>query len=249
MTVKRILPAAALAIAVHGLLLGTEPEWLKKKPVDMSKLGVVTLTLASYKPQQPEIASKRRAPPVRDKEPKGVSRPKPPQRISRPPRPVRAAPRPVKGKMPQKISDTQALSSPATSPELNQTGNTERASDLAPGFIKGGASKKTLEETSRIASKRSGPILREAIPIYRENPLPPYPKAARRRGYEGTTVLEVLVDRKGRVGELRVFTSSGYPILDRAAKVTVRKWLFEPAKRGVEKVEMWVRIPIRFKLK
>ena len=71
---------------------------------------------------------------------------------------------------------------------------------------------------------------------------------ARRRGYEGTVVLEVLVDQKGRAGELRVLTSSGYSILDKAAMRSVKDWLFEPGMAGDEKVKMWVRIPIRFEL-
>jgi hypothetical protein len=30
---------------------------------------------------------------------------------------------------------------------------------------------------------------------------------------------------------------------------SVKAWLFEPGMRGDEKVEMWVKIPIRFQLK
>jgi periplasmic protein TonB len=45
-----------------------------------------------------------------------------------------------------------------------------------------------------------------------------------------------------------VFQSSGHEALDRAALASVRKWVFEPARRGEQKITMWVKVPIRFKL-
>ncbi len=89
----------------------------------------------------------------------------------------------------------------------------------------------------------------KARPVYRANSPPGYPGLARRRGYEGTVILEVLVDRRGRVGELRLFKSSKHRVLDRAAMASVKKWLFEPGTRDGVPIEMWVRIPIRFRLK
>jgi len=72
---------------------------------------------------------------------------------------------------------------------------------------------------------------------------------ARRRGYEGTVVLEALVTREGKVKELRVLRSSGYPVLDRSAEESVREWVFEPGSVGGRKVDMWVRVPVRFELR
>jgi len=90
--------------------------------------------------------------------------------------------------------------------------------------------------------------LKLAVPRYKDNPPPEYPRIARRRGYEGTVILEVLVDRKGRVKNMRLLKSSGYKILDRAALDSVKKWLFEPAQRGGKETEAWVKIPIRYQL-
>jgi protein TonB len=88
-----------------------------------------------------------------------------------------------------------------------------------------------------------------AKPLYRQNPAPSYPRKARRRGYEGIVMLKVLVDENGRVDDLMVLESSGYPILDRTALASVRKWLFEPGTEGGIKKKMWVKVPIRFDLK
>jgi protein TonB len=87
-----------------------------------------------------------------------------------------------------------------------------------------------------------------AKPLYRKNPAPNYPRRARRKGYEGNVILEVLVDEKGNVMELKVFKTSGYKSLDKSALSSVRKWLFEPGTRNGKTAKMWVRVPIRFKL-
>jgi protein TonB len=91
--------------------------------------------------------------------------------------------------------------------------------------------------------------VREAIPVYRSNPPPEYPAVARRRGYEGTVVVEVLVSKEGGVQDFRLLQSSGYPVLDRAATAAIKSWLFEPARKGDKKIEMWVKVPVRFQLK
>jgi len=113
-------------------------------------------------------------------------------------------------------------------------------------------SSKSLTESEQTKSKVDMlplQFVREARPLYRINPLPEYPKIARRRGYQGSVVLEVQVGRNGSVVDLRVSRSSGYPILDKAAIATVKDWSFEPGMVGKERADMWVRIPIRFELK
>jgi protein TonB len=92
------------------------------------------------------------------------------------------------------------------------------------------------------------PVFRKARPLYRQNPPPHYPRTARRRGHEGIVVLEVKVLKDGTVGDLRVHASSGHAVLDQAAVKSVRKWLFEPGLQGDQKVDMWVRVPIRFEI-
>jgi TonB family protein len=90
--------------------------------------------------------------------------------------------------------------------------------------------------------------IKEVVPLYKENPGPVYPLQAKKRGYEGTVILEVIVTKDGKAGKVSVFKSSRYSLLDEAAVSSVEKWRFEPGKRGDEKVDMPVKIPIRFKL-
>ena len=91
--------------------------------------------------------------------------------------------------------------------------------------------------------------LQMAYPRYQENAPPNYPALARKRGQEGAVILQVLVNREGRVDELEIDTSSDFTLLDRAALSAVRKWSFEPGMRGKERIPMWVKVPVTFKLK
>ena len=88
-----------------------------------------------------------------------------------------------------------------------------------------------------------------ASPLYKKNPPPKYPKRARRKGYEGTVILEVLVDENGAVKDLKIVESSGHELLDKSAISSVRRWLFTPGTEDGDPARMWVRIPVRFKLK
>jgi len=90
--------------------------------------------------------------------------------------------------------------------------------------------------------------VKEAVPLYKVNPTPVYPLHAKKRGYEGIVILEVLVTKEGNAGKVSIFKSSRYSLLDEAAATSVKKWRFEPGKRGDKVVDMPVKIPIRFKL-
>jgi len=62
--------------------------------------------------------------------------------------------------------------------------------------------------------------------------LPPrYPLDAARRGQQGEVVLEALVGTDGSVISVVITRSSGYPLLDRAAREAVMKWHFRPGSR------------------
>ena len=83
---------------------------------------------------------------------------------------------------------------------------------------------------------------------YLHNPAPSYPDAAISRGYEGTVLLNVQVRADGKVQTIRIHQSSGYPSLDDAARDTVRRWSFVPARRGSQPVSGWVVVPVDFSL-
>lgn len=88
----------------------------------------------------------------------------------------------------------------------------------------------------------------DAQPIYQSNPLPVYPRLARQKRWEGLVWLRVTVSPQGLVTGLAVEESSGYRVLDQAARRAVLGWRFEPARHGDLPVEAKVRVPVRFQL-
>ncbi|MCK5313448.1 MAG: energy transducer TonB [Desulfobacteraceae bacterium] len=98
-------------------------------------------------------------------------------------------------------------------------------------------------------SYKNNNLLITARPYYKKNPLPHYPLKAKRRRYEGTVELMVEVSKEGEVINLWIFKSSDYKSLDNQAVKTVKKWLFEPAKKNGKPEKMWVKIPVKFELK
>ncbi|MBN2509782.1 MAG: energy transducer TonB [Spirochaetales bacterium] len=65
-------------------------------------------------------------------------------------------------------------------------------------------------------------------------PLPVYPPAAQRWGYQGTVRLKISIAADGRVVNTDIVHSSGYGILDNSAVRTVRTfWTFRPPGRPV----------------
>jgi protein TonB len=148
--------------------------------------------------------------------------------------------------------EPQPKPEPVNSEALQEPG----ASDVAPlqsTSVKGSDAHTLLDSDSAAADLQApGPDQAEvqaSIPLYHLNPPPAYPAAARRRNYQGTVLLNVLVDRQGQVEQVKVAHSCGYDMLDRSAAKSVRQWRFEPARRFGRPFEMWVQVPIKFELK
>jgi protein TonB len=83
---------------------------------------------------------------------------------------------------------------------------------------------------------------------YLDNPKPAYPTVARKRGMGGRVVLRVQVRRDGTVSGVEVAQSTGYSVLDRAARSAVVHWRFAPATQGGVAVEGEVLVPFDFRL-
>ncbi len=82
---------------------------------------------------------------------------------------------------------------------------------------------------------------------YDAHPAPRYPRAALRRGSEGTVLLRVLVGTDGRPREVTIEKSSGDRDLDRAARDQVAtRWTFHPAQQGGRTLDAYALVPIEF---
>ena len=123
--------------------------------------------------------------------------------------------------------------------------------DKAPDAPSGSAAKTPTKLTTVAAVHKPRKFIpdRLAIPLLKQNPPPVYPKSARRRGYQGSVVLKVLVAANGSVEAVELDRSCGYEILDRTALSAVRAWRFKPGIKDGKKTKMWVKVPVRFELK
>jgi protein TonB len=80
------------------------------------------------------------------------------------------------------------------------------------------------------------------------NRKPEYPSLSRRYGEQGTVVLRVFVKADGTAGEIRLKTSSGFPLLDKSAISAVQDWRFNPATSDGKAYAEWYQISFPFKL-
>ncbi len=208
----------------HIALFVTDIPLFADKRITMPKFRAVTVTL-SYRMLEPEPEPKKE--PLKPK--KIITK----EAVKIPDKPK---PLPPKEPLPTPVE-------PKPSPPE------EKVEVMEPDELIGIYSKEELLEESQGDDIANMHVYHEAIPLYKRNPPPKYPRAARRRGYEGTVILNVLVNKNGDVSSLWVSTSSGYRLLDNAALEAVSNWLFEPGSIGNKKVDMWVKIPVRFQLK
>ncbi len=78
------------------------------------------------------------------------------------------------------------------------------------------------------------------------NPAPVYPPVSRRSGEQGRVLLDVYILPDGAVGEIKLKRSSGFERLDEAAIRAVRRWKYQPARRGDQPIAWWYVQPIVF---
>jgi protein TonB len=245
---KRLVVAALMALAIHGLVFAWSPKGPRSPSVPIIRQEAMALFLTSpapkaRTPEKPEVQPEV-LPPLMPE----TKKPSPRRQESK----VPIIPRKESVRIPERASDViQPSPSVSHDPEtllLQESTGIPKAAAL-PSDTPPTETHLPGPPGAGGATTAPSPVLKEAIPIYRSNPAPEYPAVARRRGYEGTVVLEVLVNRDGKVADLRLFQSSGHASLDQTALSSVKGWVFEPARRGDAPVEMWVRIPVCFRLK
>ncbi len=78
---------------------------------------------------------------------------------------------------------------------------------------------------------------------------PKYPEIAQEAGIEGTVVVQVFVDKKGRVKDTVILKGIPNTGLDESATQAIRSVRFRPARQRERAVGVWISIPVNFRLK
>jgi periplasmic protein TonB len=221
---KRQLAAAAISLSLHAGLFLIGSGWFMSEAVPPSIPRPVTVTMSYRNFSTPAAVTHKE--PVTPPDNAGLERPKAP------------------AKLPKKTVQRRAvrLEEKNDASRAQQKQATDAGEATASGDSHGSAA-------SAKESRGTAALVRAAVPLYKVNPPPRYPAAARRRGQQGTVILSVHVDEQGRVSNLWLFESSGHRSLDTAALQAVKDWIFEPGMQGGSTVAMWVNVPVRFELK
>lgn len=142
---------------------------------------------------------------------------------------------------------------PWPDPSVRTPHNRESATPSATIPVSGGDHEESMVEAANGPSVARGSRLDPIVEARHDvaslnNPKPPYPLSARRRGLEGRVLIAAQVRADGSCAEARVRQSSGYSLLDDSARDAVRRWRFVPARHGDKPVDSWVEVPIVFRL-
>ena len=76
-----------------------------------------------------------------------------------------------------------------------------------------------------------------------------YPEKLKKKGIEGTVIVQIHVEKDGSVSESRLLKSSGHDLFDESALHAITKITFNPVTRDDEPVDVWLAMPVIFKLK
>lgn len=92
---------------------------------------------------------------------------------------------------------------------------------------------------------RIGPGVVSPRPLRQDEPK--YSDAARRASVQGTVVLEIVVDEKGRATDIKIISPLGFG-LDEQAEEAVAKWTFVPGTKDGRPVKVLAEVEVSFKL-
>ena len=76
---------------------------------------------------------------------------------------------------------------------------------------------------------------------------PEYSEQARKAKYQGTVVLNLIVQRDGSVRDIKILTSLGMG-LDEKAIEAVKQWRFRPGQKGGQAVDVFATVEVTFRL-
>ncbi|MCC7047973.1 MAG: TonB family protein [Alphaproteobacteria bacterium] len=194
-------------------------------------------------PAQPQLAQSQPAPtppkPTRVAQKKPA--PKPRAAATQAPTPAVAQPMPTPSTAPEQV----AAAAPVGLPDAASNA----AESIAPPAAEPSVGAAAAAGRAAASLGDVGPLAL-LDPAYREPPTPPvYPPRSVLLGEQGQVIVRAAIDPRGTPEEVTVWTSSGHPLLDKAAVDAVKRWRFVPARRGGATVAAWVQVPVNFKLR
>jgi periplasmic protein TonB len=242
-----LIPTASLLIA--GTRTTTPMQNIEVSLTDIPKFEQTPEPAPEPKPE-PKKIDKIKAPRLIHKTDFARVEPKepPPKLQELPPPPNLTASGPEKGSVASKAPAGESAGGEAGVGGLFSGGDVGVTGGSGMGGGGGGTAVAGLGRGDKGDGFGGGGLAATARPLGGYQVKPRYPEAARKAGAQGITLLRVRVLENGRVGEVLIEKSAGFSELDSSAAEAVKKWLFEPARRGKEPVQVWVLLPVKFEL-
>ena len=224
----RVITAIGVSILLHGLVAVGLVAYLEYAPqpdvLATLDLSSVELSFAEEVRETAAVAPIPAAAPERRPPKPRVDEPPPEAKLEKPPPPAAG-----EVKFPEPREDFRMKTEDAkTKDERRETEDAKPVS--APA-----------------AAPRQARL--DAPPRPKRSIRPDYPKGARQRGEQGDVVLEIRVNARGTVDDVKVAVSSGFAELDEAAVRAAKAARFSPARSGRDPVASTARLKLQFKLK
>ena len=256
---------STLLHALGLLLLGSQAVRLVKTDATAPELKVssVELALATIEPAIPSdaasdgITGQQQEEPMQPLDmPQATEQPPAPvlpdkpaftDALTPPPEPV-PAPQPSEpAPVPAPVPQAALTPPPPAAPQPSASAAPPRPVGTKSAAASSGSSDSALIFPANGGGGANGRI--DAHPALNRPIKPNYPIGARRRGEEGTVILDVVVAEDGMAQTVTRVTSSGFPELDAAAERAAAKARFKPGTRDGKPVLSSARITIIFRLR
>ena len=169
------------------------------------------------------------------------------------PVPVR---QPDERRIPDELPQNPGIPEPAGGPvvagasELGVVGGVTDGVDggvldsTGPGVIGWGGPVVDPEPRQEIVRFDGGSMTR---PVLKSGRQPRYTEIARRSGTEGIVILEAVIDKQGRVSNVRIVKPLSMG-LDAEAVAAVQEWIFEPARLGGRPMAVYYTLTVTFRI-
>ncbi|PSW72295.1 energy transducer TonB [Photobacterium sp. GB-50] len=270
MNIKRYLIAGCASILFHSLIVSAMPE-KKIITVPLEKSTSVAVNLVSLPNIKPEtiiapataqpsaivtpqpVVKNTPAPKTTMKKLVKKSQPeKKKKTVKAPVQPTKKAPKKIEKKpVVTKNIQKKVEKKTATKNVTNAQRKTEKFELKPTNSSQPVSSQLALNKTTKAKKTTVGAHSPQLVskPTFATKPSAvKYPQLAKRRGIEGTVLVEVLIAKDGHQVKQKLVKSSGANVLDDAALKAIKKWRFSPHIVDGIAIAHRVQIPVRFKL-
>ncbi|WP_318503354.1 energy transducer TonB [Photobacterium leiognathi] len=263
MNLKRYAIAGSASILFHSLLVSAMPD-KKIITVPVSEPASISVNLVSLPIAKPEPViqpiveapvepikpvAKTMTPAPKTEMKKLVQKTKPVTKLKAEPKkkavPKKPIPKkadvkkPVQNKTVKKAQPTKPITT-SKKFTLDKPNNKSATKSVVE------VNKKTKNQQATLGSSEPQLVSK---PTFATKPSPvSYPRLAKRRGIEGTVLVEVLIGKDGKQLKQKLAKSSGASVLDKAALKAIKLWRFSPHIIDGKAIAHRVQIPVRFKL-